>query len=88
MQAEISKKRPPLYVTGFDIKYNEDIFKVDDILNLRTVLEIVTKRGPFTHHTYLRKTWRSENTRTNLEDKPDLLKEIESKTRKVKLSIR
>ena len=72
-----NKVAPPFKTAEFDIMYNEGISKVGDILDLATMLEIVTKRGAFFSYGDIRLGQGRENAKEFLHQNPELCKEIE-----------
>jgi recombination protein RecA len=76
-----NKVAPPFRTAEFDIMYNEGISKVGDIIDLGTLLEIVTKRGAFFSYGDVRLGQGRENAKEFLRQNPDLSLEIETAVR-------
>jgi recombination protein RecA len=76
-----NKVAPPFRTAEFDIMYNEGISKVGDLLDLATVMEIVTKRGSFFNYGELRLGQGRENAKDYLRAHNELAAEIEMAVR-------
>ena len=76
-----NKVAPPFRTAEFDIMYNEGISKEDDIIDLATALEIVTKRGAFFSYGDIRLGQGRENAKEFLRQNPELCKEIDQAVR-------
>lgn len=72
-----NKVAPPFRTAEFDIMYNEGISKEGDIIDLATMLEIITKRGAFFSYGDIRLGQGRENAKEYLRQNPELCKEIE-----------
>jgi recombination protein RecA len=76
-----NKVAPPFKVTEFDIRYNEGISKVGDILDLAVEMEIIDKRGSYYSYGETRLGQGRENARNYLKDYPELAYELETALR-------
>jgi recombination protein RecA len=72
-----NKVAPPFRTAEFDIMYNEGISKAGDLLDLATVMEIITKRGSFFNYGELRLGQGRENAKDYLRAHNELAAEIE-----------
>lgn len=76
-----NKVAPPFRKTEFDIMYNEGISKAGDILDVATEMEIVDKRGSYYYYKDEMLAQGRENTKTELQNNPALLRELENEVR-------
>jgi recombination protein RecA len=76
-----NKVAPPFRTAEFDIMYNEGISKSGDLLDLATVMEIITKRGSFFNYGELRLGQGRENAKDYLRAHNELAAEIEMAVR-------
>jgi recombination protein RecA len=76
-----NKVAAPFRTAEFDIMYNEGISKVGDIIDLATVLEIITKRGAFFSYGDTRLGQGRENAKEFLRQNIELCNEIEAQVR-------
>jgi recombination protein RecA len=76
-----NKVAAPFRTAEFDIMYSEGISKVGDIIDLATMLEIITKRGAFFSYGDIRLGQGRENAKEFLRQNGDLANEIEMAVR-------
>jgi recombination protein RecA len=76
-----NKVAPPFRTAEFDIMYNEGISKNGDIIDLATLMEIVTKRGAFFSYGDIRLGQGRENAKEFLRQNPEIGGEIEMAVR-------
>ncbi len=81
-----NKVAAPFRTAEFDIMYNEGISKSGDVLDLATELGIIEKRGSFYSYSDVRLGQGRENTKTYLQQNPELQSEIEYAVRQQALS--
>jgi recombination protein RecA len=78
-----NKMAPPFKTAEFDIMYGTGISQVGCILDTAITLGLVKKSGAWFSYNDEKIGQGKENTKTYLEKNPDILKEIEAKTREV-----
>jgi len=76
-----NKVAPPFREAEFDIMYNEGISKSGDILDIGTVMEIITKRGAFFSYGDIKLGQGRESAKEFLKSNPQVAGEIESAIR-------
>ncbi len=76
-----NKVAAPFRTAEFDIMYNEGISKSGDVLDLGTMLDVVTKRGAFFSYGDVRLGQGRENAKEYLKQNPELCAEIEKAVR-------
>ena len=81
-----NKVASPFKTAEFDIMYNEGISKVGDVIDLATLLEIITKRGAFFSYGDVRLGQGRENAKEFLRQNQDICNEIEHGVRQRALS--
>lgn len=77
-----NKLAPPFKTAEFDIMYGQGISKIGGILDCAVNAEIIKKSGSWFSYEDQKLGQGRENTKTFLEETPDMLKEIEQKVLK------
>lgn len=76
-----NKVAPPFKTAEFDIMYNQGISKVGDVLDLAVEHGIIEKRGSFYSYEDNRLAQGRENSKSYLEENPQVALDIENKIR-------
>ena len=76
-----NKVAPPFKTAEFDIMYGEGVSRLGSIIDMGVELDIVDKRGAWFSYEGTRLGQGKENAKNTLEEKPELIVEIEEKIR-------
>ncbi len=76
-----NKVAPPFREAEFDIMYNEGISRAGDILDIGTVMEIITKRGAFFSYGDIKLGQGRESAKEFLKANPEVATELEAAIR-------
>ena len=76
-----NKVAPPFKTAEFDIIYGEGVSRLGSIIDMGVELDIVNKRGAWYAYEGERLGQGKENAKATLEEKPELIAEIEEKIR-------
>ena len=82
-RAKIVKKKvaPPFKTAEFDIMYGEGVSRLGSIIDMGVELDIVDKSGAWFSYEGTRLGQGKENAKATLEEKPEMIAEIEEKIR-------
>lgn len=76
-----NKVAPPFKTAEFDIIYGEGVSRLGSIIDMAVDLDIVNKSGAWYSYEGIRLGQGKENAKATLEEKPELIAEIEEKIR-------
>ena len=76
-----NKVAPPFKTAEFDIMYGEGVSRLGSIIDMAVDLDIVDKSGAWYSYAGTRLGQGKENAKVTLEEKPELIAEIEEKIR-------
>ena len=76
-----NKVAPPFKTAEFDIMYGEGVSRLGSIIDMGVELDIVDKSGAWFSYEGTRLGQGKENAKNTLEEKPELIVEIEEKIR-------
>ena len=76
-----NKVAPPFKTAEFDIIYGEGVSRLGSIIDMAVELDIVNKSGAWYAYEGARLGQGKENAKATLEEKPELIAEIEEKIR-------